>query len=142
MPIYEYVCHACGKEFEAIQKFSEAPLTVCHCGEAGQVERKLSLAAFHLQGGGWYKDLYGHGKGAHGKNGQEASNGNGSGAGDSSGDSSGAKDAAAGNGKSDTGGTGSGATGTASSGGQSSGSEKSGGQSSGSEKSGGTASAQ
>ena len=68
MPIYEYLCHSCGEEFEALQKFSEAPLTTCKCGAEGRVERKLSLSAFHLQGGGWYKDQYGSGK----------SNGNGS----------------------------------------------------------------
>ena len=62
MPIYEYMCHTCGKEFEAIQKFSDEPLTSCTCGKAGRVERKLSLSAFQLKGGGWYKDLYGNGK--------------------------------------------------------------------------------
>jgi putative FmdB family regulatory protein len=69
MPIYEYVCSSCGKEFEAIQKFSDDPLTVCSCGESGSVERKLSLSAFQLKGGGWYKDLYG------GKNGVDKSGG-------------------------------------------------------------------
>lgn len=59
MPIYEYVCTACGSEFEAIQKFSDAPLTACECGESGHVHRKMSLAAFQLKGGGWYKDRYG-----------------------------------------------------------------------------------
>lgn len=63
MPIYEYVCSTCGKEFEAIQKFSDAALTECTCGEAGQVQRKLSLSAFQLKGSGWYKDLYGSGNG-------------------------------------------------------------------------------
>jgi putative FmdB family regulatory protein len=59
MPIYEYVCASCGLEFEAIQKFSDEPLTECTCGQSGRVERKLSLSAFQLKGGGWYKDLYG-----------------------------------------------------------------------------------
>jgi putative FmdB family regulatory protein len=62
MPIYEYVCSSCGSEFEAIQKFSDAPLSECACGESGTVERKLSLAAFQLKGGGWYKDQYAPGK--------------------------------------------------------------------------------
>jgi putative FmdB family regulatory protein len=62
MPIYEYVCASCGLEFEAIQKFSDEPLTECTCGQSGRVERKLSLSAFQLKGGGWYKDLYGGGK--------------------------------------------------------------------------------
>ena len=60
MPIYEYVCHTCGKSFEEMQKFSDPVLQECICGEAGQVERKVSKSAFHLKGGGWYKDGYGN----------------------------------------------------------------------------------
>ncbi len=70
MPIYEYSCEGCGEDFEAIQKFSDSPLGVCDCGKAGKVTRKVSLSAFHLQGGGWYKDRYGangNGKDAKGK---------------------------------------------------------------------------
>lgn len=59
MPIYEYSCESCGEDFEAIQKFSDPQLKVCDCGKAGKVTRKVSLSAFHLQGGGWYKDRYG-----------------------------------------------------------------------------------
>lgn len=62
MPIYEYRCHACGKTFEKMQKFSDSPLTVCECGVEGQVERVLSPPAFHLKGGGWYRDGYGAAK--------------------------------------------------------------------------------
>jgi putative FmdB family regulatory protein len=62
MPIYEYRCNACSKTFEKMQKFSDPPLTVCECGEKGQVERVLSPPAFHLKGGGWYKDGYGGAK--------------------------------------------------------------------------------
>lgn len=81
MPIYEYICHACGEEFEALQKFSDAPLKSCQCGKKGSVERKVSLSAFHLQGGGWYKDKYG------GSNGKPApASGNGEGGGDGGGD--------------------------------------------------------
>lgn len=71
MPIYEYVCTSCGKEFEAIQKFSDDPITECACGESGSVERKLSLSAFQLKGGGWYKDQYSTSGG--GSNGKSAS---------------------------------------------------------------------
>jgi putative FmdB family regulatory protein len=73
MPIYEYVCTSCGKEFEAIQKFSDEPLTECECGDTGKVERKLSLSAFQLKGGGWYKDRYGAGKSNGSGNGSPAS---------------------------------------------------------------------
>ncbi len=59
MPIYEYVCTKCGEESEAIQKFSDAPLVVCEiCNKRG-LERKLSISAFHLQGGGWFSEGYG-----------------------------------------------------------------------------------
>lgn len=57
MPIYEYSCTKCGREFEALQKFSDKPLTKCEeCG--GAVEKKISSSSFHLKGGGWYKDNY------------------------------------------------------------------------------------
>ncbi|MBI4125047.1 MAG: zinc ribbon domain-containing protein [Deltaproteobacteria bacterium] len=57
MPLYEYHCAACQKDHEIIQKFSDPPLTVCPaCG--GKLEKKLSLSAFQLKGGGWYKDGY------------------------------------------------------------------------------------
>jgi putative FmdB family regulatory protein len=57
MPIYAYQCNACGAEEEHIQRFSDPPLTTCErCG--GSLEKLLSAAAFHLKGGGWYKDGY------------------------------------------------------------------------------------
>lgn len=106
MPIYEYVCMACGQEFEALQKFSDDPLTECTCGESGQVERKLSLSAFQLKGGGWYKDLYSAGGGKNGNgsngNGKAASNG-GSGKSDGAGTSSDSSSAKSDNTKSDSG---------------------------------------
>ena len=57
MPLYEYRCAACGKVFEAIQKFSDAPLEV-HDGCGGKVERLISAPAFHLKGSGWYATDY------------------------------------------------------------------------------------
>ena len=62
MPIYEYVCQSCGKEFEEMQRFSDAPLEQCLCEEKAPVQRKVSKSAFHLKGGGWYKDGYGSAK--------------------------------------------------------------------------------
>ena len=63
MPIYEYVCKSCGHEFEEIQRFSDAPLEQCPmCHEQSSVQRKVSKSAFHLKGGGWYKDGYGSAK--------------------------------------------------------------------------------
>ena len=62
MPIYEYVCQSCGKEFEEMQRLSDAPLEQCLCDEKAPVQRKVSKSAFHLKGGGWYKDGYGSAK--------------------------------------------------------------------------------
>lgn len=62
MPIYEYVCQRCGKEFEEMQRFSDAPLEQCGCEQKAPVQRKVSRSAFHLKGGGWYKDGYGNAK--------------------------------------------------------------------------------
>lgn len=55
MPIYEYQCDSCGANFDAIQKFSDAPLTECRqCGAEG-VRKLLSAPSFRLKGGGWYE---------------------------------------------------------------------------------------
>ena len=59
MPIYEYRCPDCGHQFDAIQKFSDAPITDCPSCQGGAVKKLLSAPAFHLKGGGWYKDHYG-----------------------------------------------------------------------------------
>jgi len=55
MPIYEYVCGACGNPHEALQKISDAPLTDCpECG-ASTLKKKVSAPAFRLAGSGWYE---------------------------------------------------------------------------------------
>ena len=59
MPIYEYVCNACGHQFEEWQKITDAPVRKCPvCGER-RVERLVSLSSFHLKGSGWYVTDYG-----------------------------------------------------------------------------------
>ena len=59
MPIYEYGCQQCGHDFEEMQKFSDPPVERCpECGSL-EAQRKVSVSAFHLKGGGWYKDGYG-----------------------------------------------------------------------------------
>ena len=63
MPVYEYKCHDCGVVFEARQKFSDTPLTVCSgCG--GKVEKLISMTGFALKGGGWYQSGYSAGSSA------------------------------------------------------------------------------
>jgi putative FmdB family regulatory protein len=58
MPIYEYLCNACGHEFEEWQKISDVPVRTCpSCGKR-KVERLVSLSAFHLKGSGWYVTDY------------------------------------------------------------------------------------
>jgi len=57
MPLYAYRCSACGSEEEHIERFSDPPKAACDaCG--GALERLLTPTAFHLKGGGWYKDGY------------------------------------------------------------------------------------
>lgn len=54
MPIYEYRCSKCGHEHEALQKITEAPLTVCPaCGQPA-LTKLVSAAGFQLKGTGWY----------------------------------------------------------------------------------------
>lgn len=57
MPIYEYECNECSKITEALQKFSDPPLTGCpHCN--GNLHKLMSLNSFHLKGSGWYVTDY------------------------------------------------------------------------------------
>jgi putative FmdB family regulatory protein len=57
MPVYEYQCQSCNLVFEAMQKFSDAPLTECReCG--GPVKKLISQTGFALKGGGWYQQGY------------------------------------------------------------------------------------
>jgi putative FmdB family regulatory protein len=53
MPLYEYLCDACGRRFEVIQKFSDPPLEHCpECG--GTVRKQVAAPAFQFKGTGWY----------------------------------------------------------------------------------------
>ncbi len=57
MPLYEYQCAECGEIEETIQKFSDAPLTICkHC--SGKLNKLISQSSFHLKGTGWYVTDY------------------------------------------------------------------------------------
>ena len=58
MPLYEYECKSCRERTEAIQSFSEPPLTVCpNCG--GVLVKLLSSPAVQFKGPGWYVTDYG-----------------------------------------------------------------------------------
>jgi putative FmdB family regulatory protein len=57
MPVYEYECQKCKQVTEAMQKFSDSPLTECpHCD--GRLRKMISQSAFHLKGSGWYVTDY------------------------------------------------------------------------------------
>ena len=57
VPIYEYECVRCHQTTEALQKFSDPPLTDCpHCN--GRLKKLISLNSFHLKGSGWYVTDY------------------------------------------------------------------------------------
>lgn len=60
MPIYEYRCSTCGKTFEKIQRFSDAPLEV-HEGCGGKVEKLISTSALMFKGSGFYITDYAKG---------------------------------------------------------------------------------
>lgn len=54
MPIYEYKCTKCEKEFEVMQRITAEPLTKCEaCG--GKLDKLVSQSAFVLKGTGWYQ---------------------------------------------------------------------------------------
>jgi putative FmdB family regulatory protein len=54
MPIYAYRCQDCGFEKDELQKFSDAPLTVCPSCNGNGFARQLTAPAFQLKGSGWY----------------------------------------------------------------------------------------
>ena len=57
MPIYEYQCENCGKQFEIFQKIADPPLTECRICK-GRLHKLISQCSFHLKGTGWYVTDY------------------------------------------------------------------------------------
>ena len=57
MPIYEYQCKKCGRQFEAFQGISEPDLKTCKFCR-GKVHKMVSLSSFSLKGSGWYATDY------------------------------------------------------------------------------------
>ncbi len=55
MPIYEYLCGACGHQEEALQKLSDAALVDCPACGKPSLKKQISAAGFRLKGGGWYE---------------------------------------------------------------------------------------
>jgi putative FmdB family regulatory protein len=58
MPIYEYKCQKCGKQFDALQSMSDPELKSCKFCK-GKVHKLVSLSSFSLKGSGWYATDYG-----------------------------------------------------------------------------------
>jgi putative FmdB family regulatory protein len=54
MPTYQYACTACDHAFEAVQSFSDNPLTICpEC--KGEVRKVYSSVGVVFKGSGFYK---------------------------------------------------------------------------------------
>jgi putative FmdB family regulatory protein len=54
VPTYQYACTACGHQLEAVQKFSDAPLTECpNC--TGRLRKMFSSVGVVFKGSGFYR---------------------------------------------------------------------------------------
>jgi len=53
MPTYTYQCDDCGHSFDAFQKFSDDPLSVCPTCE-GHIRRVIHPTPIVFKGSGWY----------------------------------------------------------------------------------------
>ena len=54
MPTYHYTCTDCGEPVEAVQKFTDYPLTVCAvCG--GRLRKVFSPVGIVFKGSGFYR---------------------------------------------------------------------------------------
>ena len=54
MPTYQYACTECGDRSEAVQRFSDDPLTVCSaCG--GKLRKIFSPVGIVFKGSGFYR---------------------------------------------------------------------------------------
>jgi len=58
MPIYEYKCRKCGKEYEMFQRITASDRTSCKFCK-GPAQKLISRTTFHLKGSGWYATDYG-----------------------------------------------------------------------------------
>lgn len=55
MPTYQYACTACGHELEAVQSFSDDPLTACpDCG--GNLRKLFGNVGVVFKGSGFYRN--------------------------------------------------------------------------------------
>ena len=117
MPTYQYACTACDERLEAVQKFTDDPLTICEaCG--GQLRKVYSAVGIVFKGSGFYRNDSRNGAvTAGGKDKQ------GSGSGEGSGKSEGSGSADSGSSSGDKAGSGSGSGSSGSGSGSDSGSD-------------------
>jgi putative FmdB family regulatory protein len=54
VPTYQYACTACGEQHEAVQSFTDAPLTDCPACE-GRLRKVFSAVGVVFKGSGFYK---------------------------------------------------------------------------------------
>lgn len=54
MPTYQYACTACGHQLEAVQSFTDAPLTQCPACE-GRLRKLFSAVGVVFKGSGFYR---------------------------------------------------------------------------------------
>jgi len=55
VPTYQYACTACGERLEAVQKFTDDPLTVCPACE-GKLRKLFSPVGIVFKGSGFYRN--------------------------------------------------------------------------------------
>jgi putative FmdB family regulatory protein len=83
VPTYEYACTACGHRFDAVQRFTDEPLTECPECE-GALRKVYGAVGIVLKGSGFYKTDSRAAASSNGKNGSGSKRSE-SAAGDSSG---------------------------------------------------------
>ncbi|MEV5766922.1 FmdB family zinc ribbon protein [Micromonospora sp. NPDC052213] len=54
MPTYQYACTACGHQLEAVQSFSDEPLTECPACD-GQLRKLFNSVGIVFKGSGFYR---------------------------------------------------------------------------------------
>ena len=54
MPTYQYACTDCGEQLEAVQKFTDDPLTVCPACN-GKLRKLFSAVGIVFKGSGFYR---------------------------------------------------------------------------------------
>jgi putative FmdB family regulatory protein len=108
LPTYEYACTACGHRLEAVQSFTDDPLTECpDCG--GALRKVYGAVGIVLKGSGFYKNdsRAASGTNGSGKKGTESQGGD-----SSASDSTSKKETSADKGGSDKGGSDNGSSGS------------------------------